>query len=334
MTLAAGKKTAVLLVNLGTPDAPTVPAVRRYLREFLSDPRVVEIPRVAWWFILNVFILPFRAAKSAHAYRTIWTDKGSPLLVYTTDLGVALQEHLVRDRGGLMDLEVGVAMRYGHPSVAEQLDSLHRRGFGKVLVIPLYPQYAAATTASIFDAVFDTVRKWRRIPDLQLIGDYHADTAYIDAVASSIGQFWKARGDTGKLLFSFHGLPERSRALGDPYYDQCHASANSIAQKLGLEPTRWQLVFQSRFGPAEWLKPYCVDVLAELPRAGCQDVDVVCPGFAVDCLETLEEIAIANREVFLKAGGRNYRYIPALNSGPLHVSMMSKLIQRELGSAP
>lgn len=333
MTLVSGKKTAVLLVNLGTPDAPTVPAVRRYLREFLADPRVVEIPRVAWWFILNVFILPFRAAKSAHAYSTIWTEKGSPLLVHTTDLSIALQEHWARDQAGGEDLAVGVAMRYGQPSVAAQLDSFRRRGFGKLLVVPLYPQYAAATTASTFDAVFDAVRRWRRIPDLQLVSGYHDDPAYINAVATSITQFWKARGDCEKLLLSFHGLPERSRALGDPYYDQCRTSAQLIAQQLGLGADRWQLVFQSRFGRAEWLKPYCVEVLAELPRSGCRNVDVVCPGFAVDCLETLEEIAIANRDVFLNAGGRHYRYIPALNSGPLHVSMMSTLIQRELGSA-
>lgn len=324
------RKTAVLLVNLGTPGAPTPGAVRRYLSEFLSDPRVVEIPRPVWWLILHAFILPFRSKKSAHAYQSIWSEQGSPLMVHTVDLGHALQEQLGRETGPDAP-RVAVAMRYGQPSIRTQLDALRTQSVGRILIVPLYPQYAAATTASIFDAVCATLKTWRHIPEIQMISDYHAESCYLDAVSRSIRQFWKSEGRGSKLLFSFHGLPERSRTLGDPYYDQCQASARGIADRLELAVDQWQVVFQSRFGPAEWLKPYCVDTLKELPSSGCTDVDIVCPGFAADCLETLEEIAITNRDVFLQAGGRQYRYIPALNSGPLHVTMFSSLLSRALG---
>lgn len=325
------RKTAVVLVNLGTPEAPTPTAVRRYLREFLSDPRVVEIPRIVWWFILNLFILPFRSRRSAHAYQSIWSEQGSPLMVHTVDLAHTLQEQLRRDATGAHAPMVVVAMRYGQPSIRSRLKSLRAQGVSRILVVPLYPQYAAATTASIFDAVFDELKTWRHLPELRLLSDYHDDPTYLDSVATSIKQFWKSEGRGSKLLFSFHGLPERSRALGDPYHDQCQASARGIAARLQLQPEQWQVVFQSRFGPADWLKPYCVDTLAALPAIGCTEVDVVCPGFAADCLETLEEIAITNRDVFLQAGGRQYRYIPALNSSPLHVSMLSSLVTRALG---
>lgn len=323
-------KTAVVLVNLGTPEAPTAAAVRRYLREFLSDPRVVEIPRPLWWVVLNAFILPFRSKKSAHAYQSIWTEQGSPLMVHTIDLGHALQEQLGRDAGPDAP-RVVVAMRYGRPSVRSQLEILRTESVERILIVPMYPQYAAATTASIFDAVCQTLKTWRHLPSIQMISDYHGHLCYLDAIATSIRQYWKSEGRGSKLLFSFHGLPERSRALGDPYYDQCHASARAVANRLELTREEWQVVFQSRFGPAEWLKPYCVDILRELPASGCIDVDIVCPGFAADCLETLEEIAIANRDVFLQAGGRHYRYIPALNSSPLHVTLFASLVARELG---
>jgi ferrochelatase len=323
-------KTAVVLVNLGTPDAPTPAAVRRYLGEFLADPRVVEIPRPVWWLILHALILPLRSKKSAHAYQSIWSEQGSPLMVHTVDLGHALQEQLNRDTGSDA-LTVAIAMRYGRPSIRAQLEALRMQKVGRILIVPLYPQYAAATTASIFDAVCATLKTWRHIPDIQMISDYHADPSYLDAVARSIRQFWRSEERGSKLLLSFHGLPERSRTLGDPYYDQCQASARGIAERLELTADQWQVVFQSRFGPAEWLKPYCVDTLKELPSTGCTDVDIVCPGFAADCLETLEEIAITNRDVFLQAGGRRYRYIPALNSSPLHVSMLSALVSRALG---
>lgn len=331
MRPAKVRKTGVLLVNLGTPEAPTSSAVRRYLKEFLSDSRVVEIPRFIWWLALNLLILPFRSVKSARAYRSIWTEKGSPLAVYSMDLGVALQEYLSRELGADSRPEVSVAMRYGQPALAAQLETLRHSGVERILVLPLYPQYSATTTASVCDAAFAALRTWRHIPEIHLISDYHDDSGYIGAVAGSIGQFWKANGHGDRLLFSFHGLPERSRSQGDPYYDQCQRSAELIAHKLDLEPSRWQVVFQSRFGRAEWLKPYCIDVLRNLPGQGIGEVDVVCPGFAVDCLETLEEVAMTNREVFLGAGGTRYRYIPALNSSPLHVAMLSDLIRRTLG---
>ena len=317
----------VLLVNLGTPDAPTAPAVRRYLREFLADPRVVEVPRAVWWFVLNLIIAPLRAPKSAHAYASVWTERGSPLLVQSSDLAAAVQEHLDRSAGTGVRYSVRLGMRYGNPSVRDQLDAFQSEGLDKLVVLPLYPQYSAATAASSYDALWHVFRKWRHVPAHTFIADYHREAAYIDAVANSIARYWKSHGETqGILLFSFHGLPARSRALGDPYYDQCVASATAIAQRLGLEESRWQLVFQSRFGPMEWLKPYCVEVLAELPARGVTAVDVVCPGFAVDCLETLEEIAIANREVFIGAGGAQYRYIPALNSSPQHVAVIAGLV--------
>jgi len=329
MTDESQRKVGVLLVNLGTPDAPTPAAVRRYLSEFLADPRVVEIPRAIWWFVLNLVIAPLRAPKSAHAYATVWTERGSPLLFHSSDLAAAVQEHLERGAVNGTRYLVRLGMRYGNPSVRSQLDALKAEGVEELVILPLYPQYSAATAASTYDALSQVLRTWRHVPSHAFIADYFREPAYTDAVASSISQYWKSHGQpSGMLLFSFHGLPARSRALGDPYYDQCVASASAIAGRLGLDESRWRLVFQSRFGPMEWLKPYCVEVLAELPKQGVSAVDVVCPGFAVDCLETLEEIAVANREVFLGAGGSQYRYIPALNSSPQHASVIADLVAR------
>ncbi|MBM4200088.1 MAG: ferrochelatase [Gammaproteobacteria bacterium] len=330
MATVSRRKIAVLLVNLGTPDAPTAPAVRRYLREFLSDPRVVEVPRMIWWFVLNLVIAPLRAPKSAHAYASVWTDRGSPLLVHSSDLAAAVQEQLDHRSGDDADYVVRLGMRYGSPSVRSQLEAFQREACEELVVLPLYPQYSAATAGSTYDALWHAFRKWRHVPAHAFIADYHRNPAYIEAVANSISQYWKSHGQTaGLLLFSFHGLPARSRALGDPYYDQCVASATLIARRLGLDDDRWQMVFQSRFGPMEWLKPYCVEVLGALPVQGVRAVDVVCPGFAVDCLETLEEIALANREVFMAAGGADYRYIPALNSSPQHAALIADLVSRE-----
>jgi ferrochelatase len=317
-------KTAVLLVNLGTPEQPTPASVRRYLGEFLADPRVVEIPKPIWWLILHGVVLRVRPAKSAKAYQSIWMERGSPLMVFTEDLGAALRDEL-KERG-VDDVAVAIAMRYGKPSIPDQLTRLKESGVRKFIILPLYPQYAAATTASIFDKVAETFSRWRHVPGLWFISDYHLDPGYIAAVASSIEQFWKANGKSELLLFSFHGLPERCRKLGDPYYDQCVSTALAITGKLGVPDNAWKLVFQSRFGKAEWIKPYCVEVLKELPSQGIKSVDVVCPGFAVDCLETLEEIAIANKEVFIEAGGESYRYIPALNASVDHARMLADLI--------
>lgn len=329
MTREPERKTGVLLVNLGTPDAPTVPSVRRYLKEFLADPRVVEVPRIIWWFLLNLVIAPLRAPKSAQAYASVWTERGSPLWVHSSDLAAAVQEQLERRPTPGVQHVVRFGMRYGQPSVRSQLEAFQQEGCDDLIILPLYPQYAAPTAASTYDALWQVFRHWRRVPAHTFLADYHRHPAYIEAVATSIRQYWKSHGETpGMLLFSFHGLPARSRALGDPYYDQCVMSASLIAHELRLDDARWQLVFQSRFGPLEWLKPYCVDVLSELPQRGIRAVDIVCPGFAVDCLETLEEIAQANRKVFIRAGGEQYRYIPALNSSPQHVSVIAELATR------
>lgn len=319
-----GRRCAVLLVNLGTPAAPTPAAVRQYLGEFLMDPRVVEIPRPVWWLILHGIILRVRPRKSAHAYASIWTPEGSPLLVYSRRLTDAVRRELSGRLG--REVVVELAMRYGQPSIAGQLEALRAQGFERFLVLPLYPQCAASTTATAFDAVADTFKRWRAVPELRFVRDYHDHPGYIAAVADSIERHWREQGRSGFLLFSFHGLPERSRELGDPYYQHCQTTTRLIVERLGLQEGAWQLVFQSRFGPAKWLQPYCVEVLKELPSRGVKAVDVVCPGFAVDCLETLEEIAIANKEVFMAAGGESYRMIPALNDGPEHAKLLADIV--------
>lgn len=319
-------KTGVLLVNLGTPDAPTVSAVRRYLAEFLWDPRVVEIPRPIWWLLLHGLILRIRPRESAKAYLSIWLERGSPLKVLTEDLAQSVRREIAEQ--GRTDVIVKIAMRYGKPAIRPQLEKLKAAGVGRIVILPLYPQYSAAATATVFDAVAESFRRWRHIPELTFISDYHLNDGYIDAVSASICEFWKANGKAPLLLFSFHGLPERSRALGDPYYQQCLASARRIAEKLELPETAWKVAFQSRFGRAEWIKPYCVELLKELAAQGFRTVDLVCPGFAVDCLETLEEIAIANKAVFLQAGGVQYRYIPALNSRVDHARTLVALLPR------
>ncbi|NJD07159.1 MAG: ferrochelatase [Methylococcaceae bacterium] len=321
-------KTGILLVNLGTPEAPTPAAVRRYLAEFLWDPRVVEIPRAIWWLILHGIVLRVRPRKSAKAYQAIWTERGSPLMAGSEALADAIAKRLLD--AGRDDCVVAVAMRYGRPAVAERLESLRAQGVTRLVVLPLYPQYAAATTASTFDAVNKVLGGWRYIPELRFISDYHSDPGYIRALADSVQDHWRKQGRGELLLLSFHGLPARSRRQGDPYYDQCLRSADLLAAELGLAADRWKVVFQSRFGSEEWLKPYCVEVLQELPSTGVKSVDVICPGFSVDCLETLEEIAIANREVFLEAGGERYRYIPALNAGEPHAQALASLIARQL----
>lgn len=315
----------VLLVNLGTPDAPTSAAVRRYLAEFLWDRRVVEIPRPLWWLILHGAILPFRPAQSARKYQHIWTTDGSPLLTITRQQAAAVAASLAEQRPGPVRVVVG--MRYGNPSIAAGLAELRAAGAERLLVLPLYPQYAAATTASTFDAVAAELRSWRWLPELRFITHYHDEPGYLDALATSIRD---ARKDQpGKrLLFSFHGLPRRNLLAGDPYHCQCLKTARLIAERLGLQADEWAVAFQSRFGRAEWLRPYTSVVLADWAKSGVKRVDVVCPGFAADCLETLEEIAIENRQVFLAAGGEQYRYLPALNDEPAHIAALVGLIER------
>ncbi len=315
------KKVGVLLVNLGSPDAPTTSKVRRFLREFLGDPRVVNLPRALWWVILNFFVLPFRPRKSARAYREIWTDKGSPLVLYTRQLCNKLAVAI-----GSETLHIDYAMRYGKPVIADKLAAFQAQGIDEIVVLPLYPQYSSTTTASVYDAVDDVVRSWRHIPGLTFISDYHDHEAYIASVAESIKKFWIKHGRNELLLMSFHGLPAKLTELGDPYYHHCQKTAAMVAERLALHDHQWKLVFQSRFGKAEWLKPYCIEVLQDLPQQGYKEVDVVCPGFSVDCLETLEEIALSNKEIFLSAGGKSYRYIPALNDSDEHVKQVIELL--------
>ncbi len=271
-----------------------------------------------WLPLLYAVIAPLRAKKVARSYRSIWTEAGSPLVVHMQRLAEALEAET--------GTPVVAAMRYGRPYLEEAVEDLIGRGVEQLVALPLYPQYSVTTTATVFDRLVQIMADLQVVPSFSFRNGYHAEPAYVSAVAESINAFWQAGGRPQKLLFSFHGLPEKSRQQGDPYYDQCVHSTRLIANHLGLEESSWNLVFQSRFGPANWLQPYCVEVLRQLPQAGVYEVDVVCPGFSVDCLETLEEIAHTNREVFLQAGGKRYRYIPALNSEPVHVRMLQDLL--------
>lgn len=315
------KKTAILLVNLGSPSAPTAKAVRRFLKQFLWDKRVVNIPRPVWWVILHCFVLTFRPKKSAHAYQAIWTEHGSPLTLYTR----ALTEKLAKS---LPDYTVDYAMRYGEPSIASQLRKFKAAGISDVVVLPLYPQYSSTTTASVYDDLIAEFNQQWHIPSFKFISDYHDNTQYIEALADSIKQSWQEHGKRDLLLLSFHGVPAFLTKKGDPYFYHCQKTAELLAEKLGLAEHQWRLVFQSRFGKAEWLKPYCVETLQSLPKEGITSVDVVCAGFSVDCLETLEEIAITNKELFIEAGGKDYHYIPALNDTDDHVQVLMNIIGR------
>ena len=303
-------RTAVLLVNLGSPSAPTAQAVRPYLAQFLSDPRVVEIPRPLWWLILHGVILRTRPAKSAAKYRQIWLPEGSPLAVWTERLSKLLLGSL-GERGH--DLIVRHAMRYGQPSIAGTLDELKAQGVTRVLVLPLYPQYAAATTASVSDAAMSWAHSQRRVPEMRFVAEYHDDARYIEALAQRVLAHWQANGRAARLVLSFHGLPQRSLTLGDPYHCQCHKTARLLRERLGLEADRVLVTFQSRFGKARWLQPYTEASLQQLASSGVTSVDVMCPGFVADCLETLEEINIEARAAFMAAGGREFNYIACLN---------------------
>ena len=315
------KKIGILLANLGSPTAPTTKAVRRFLKDFLGDPRVVNLPRSLWWLILNFFVLPFRPSRSAKAYRKVWHEKGSPLTYLTRQLTENVAEQL-KPKG----ISVNYAMRYGEPSIATQLKAFKKAGITDVIVLPLYPQYSSTTTASIYDDLTKELKQWRHLPSFQFISDYHQDSHYIAAVAASIEQAWRKQAKNELLVMSFHGLPEQLTQWGDPYFHQCHKTAALIAEKLGLTEKQWMIVFQSRFGKAQWLKPYCVDTLQVLPTQGIKAIDIVCPGFAVDCLETLEEIAMENKAIFIEAGGTDYRYIPCLNDSQAHVDALINLL--------
>ncbi len=324
----------ILLVNLGTPDAPTPAAVRRYLAEFLSDPRVVETPRWLWKPVLHGVILRTRPAKSAEKYRRIWTREGSPLLLHTLTQRDMLQgylgEALKKEELSAGHVIVEMGMRYGNPSVAHGVEALRRQGCTSLLVLPMYPQYAASTTGSSFDAVAACLQQRRYVPALRMITSYADHPAYIEALRERVQKNWQREGFTEHLVMSFHGAPEQTHKDGDPYYDECRRTAQCLAARLGLKKEDWTLSFQSRFGRAHWLQPYTTEVLAALGRKKLRRVDVLCPGFVADCLETLEEIGIGEKEVFQKTGGGEFNLIPCLNDFPPWISAMVEILMPEL----
>lgn len=321
-------RVAVLLVNLGTPDAPTPSSVRRYLRQFLSDPRVVEIPRPIWWLILNGIVLLTRPQASARKYASIWTSKGSPLKVHTENLTHALEKSFATasDNGPLVQF----AMRYGEPSVESVLSQLRAKRVERILVVPLYPQYAASTTASVYDAVGAHFARTRNVPELRWIKSFHDHPAYIDALARQIREYWAIHGRPDRLLMSFHGLPRFSLDKGDPYHCECHVTARLLAESLELNPGQWQLSFQSRFGRARWLEPYTAVTLRHWGEEKLRRVDVVCPGFVADCLETLEEIGMEGKQTFHTSGGGEFHLIPCLNDREGWVTALHQILTAHL----
>jgi protoporphyrin/coproporphyrin ferrochelatase len=326
--MAQSGATGVLLVNLGTPDAPTPAAVRRYLREFLWDPRVVQIPRPLWWLILNLAVLPFRPAKTAKKYASIWRQDGSPLRVYLGRQAQLMRGYLGERLG--KPVPVAGAMRYGKPSIAAGLEELGARGCARILVLPLYPQFAGSTTGSAHDGVARALKKMRRPPTVKWVEEFHAHPAYVKAIAKNVNEYWMKHGRPDRLVMSFHGLPRAVVAAGDPYETQCRESARLIATELGWNDARSLVTFQSRFGAQEWVKPYTAETLEALGRDGVGRVDVICPGFAADCLETLEEIAQEGRDTFRKAGGKDFHYIPTTNDTPSWMTALATIVTENL----
>jgi protoporphyrin/coproporphyrin ferrochelatase len=324
-------RTAVLYCNLGTPDAPDAPAVRRYLAEFLGDPRVVEIPRLLWLLILHGIILRTRPAKSAAKYASIWLPEGSPLQVWTEKQAKLLQGWLGQRQH---QVKVRWAMRYGSTSIASQLDAMKAEGVTRVLVMPAYPQYSATTTASVFDAVYAWASHARAIPELRFVNRYHDDPGYINALAARIRTYWHDNGRGDQLVMSFHGVPERTLQLGDMYHCECFKTARLLATALGLDASQYRVTFQSRLGRAKWLEPYTEPSLIAMAKAGTKRVDVVCPGFTSDCLETLEEIDMEGRAAFLGAGGKQFHYIPCLNDDPTWITALCAITEQHLQGWP
>ncbi|MGB5209427.1 MAG: ferrochelatase [Gammaproteobacteria bacterium] len=322
----------VLLVNLGTPDEPSPAAVRRYLAEFLWDPRVIEVPRPIWWLILHGVILRIRPKRSAAAYAKVWTDEGSPLMVWSVKQRAALQRQLDSALPG--PVHVALGMRYGKPSVADALQELRNKQVRRLLVLPLYPQYSATTTATAFDAIAAALARQRWIPELRFINQYHDETGYIGALAASVREHWASDGRGEHLLMSFHGLPRRYLLAGDPYHCHCQKTGRLLAEALFLKDDEWSLSFQSRVGREEWLRPYTDERVQDLGKAGVRHIDVICPGFSADCLETIEEIAMQNQEFFIEAGGERLSYVPALNARRDHISFLTQLVLRHLQGWP
>jgi len=317
----------VLLVNLGTPDQPEPAAIRRYLTEFLGDKRVIDYPRWFWYPILYGVILPIRSVKVASAYRAIWWKNGSPLRVISERQTVALKQELA-DLG--IKIEVELAMTYGNPSMTNAMKKLTDKGVDKIVVLPLYPQNSSTTTAAVFDVVANTMKQYKQLPQLRFVPEYYRETSYRSALANSVKAFWQQHGRHEHILCSFHGIPARYVKNGDPYQAHCEGTRAFLAEDLQLNKQQLLMSYQSRVGKEEWLKPYTSEILQQLPKQGITKLDVICPAFSVDCLETLEEIEQENKEIFLQAGGEEYRYIPALNDNPEHIKMMGQLVAAQL----
>jgi ferrochelatase len=328
----AQEKLGILLVNLGSPDAPTASAVRKYLAQFLSDPRVIEANRFIWWFALHGVILRIRPSRAARSYQKVWTENGSPLVHISRLQTQAIQKKLEdRFRGHVI---ADLAMTYGSPSIKSGLEALRKAGARRLLILPLYPQYSATTTAAVFDEITRVLKGWRWLPDLRMINHYHDHPKYIDALANSIKQQWSENQAGDLLLFSFHGIPQRYIDAGDPYFCHCQKTARLVAEKLELEAKQWKVVFQSRFGREAWLQPYCGVTLQELPATGVKTVDVICPGFSADCLETLEEIRMENKQLFLDAGGETFNYIACLNDDETHIDTLCEVLTAHMFGWP
>lgn len=319
----------VLVTNLGTPEAPTAAALRPYLKQFLWDPRVIELPRALWWTILHGAVLVTRPRASAELYRKVWTAEGSPLLTISKRQVAGLERRLAG--GARLPIRFALGMRYGRPSIPAALGELAAAGCRRILVLPLYPQYAAATTGSTFDAVFEELATWRWVPELRTVATYHDEPGYVAALAASIDEIWRRDGRPERLVLSFHGMPQRYFDSGDPYFCYCQKTARLVAERLELPADRLLVTFQSRFGREPWLQPYTDETLKALPAQGVRSVDVACPGFSADCLETLEEIDGLNREFFLHAGGERFRYVPCLNDREDHLDFLAALVTRHLG---
>ena len=323
----SGLKTGILLTNLGTPDEPTAPSLKTYLRQFLSDERVIETPKPIWWLILNGIVLLTRPAKSAKAYQSVWTDDGSPLLLYTKKQKSLIKEKLEKKYPNLV---FDIGMRYGNPSIAKGLNNLRNQNCDRIIVLPLYPQYCAATTGSTFDAVALELQKWRWVPSLRFIGSYYDQPLYIEALKKSIEEFWIKNDKPKKLLFSYHGIPKKYLDKGDPYHCFCRKTTRLVAESMNLPEDSYMTTFQSRFGPAEWLQPYTDKTIESLAKGGTDNIHVISPAFSSDCLETIEELNEENREIFMENGGKKFGYIPCLNDREDHILLLTSLLENEL----
>ena len=323
----ASPRQGILLCNLGTPDAPRPAELRRYLKEFLSDPRVVEIPRLLWWMILNLIILRIRPRRSAKLYQSVWTEAGSPLMLYSQGQVAAVKQRLAEKYG---DIPVVLGMRYGNPSMASAIKQLTDQNVRDIIVLPLYPQYAGATTGSTFDAIAKTFTKLRWVPELQFINGYHKSEGYLDALCTTIKRHIEQHGQPDKFVFSYHGTPERYLKNGDPHHCFCHQTTRLVREKLGFDESQVMTTFQSRFGREPWLQPYTDKTLEQLPEDGVKHVVVICPGFSSDCLETIEEINMEARESFIESGGEHFHYIPCLNDDPVHIDALVSILEKRL----